>query len=201
MEDLAHQALDLQLSARIHLLGGVVLHARKLVLLIQEDMQVRLLGVLHEIVRDGAEVHVHVQHVTSGTALLFARIARGMKETLDNSLAQALPHSLHHGHQQACLLVLPCVTALFVNIKVLGSCLPGIVQLQVSVTPQCVVQEVAQLQQDAHATAHVCALGNSQEYLHSEEDAEQLHQCFLVALQQKVLVLLDTQRLQHAPID
>jgi hypothetical protein len=39
-------------------------------------MQVRLLGVLHEIVRDGAEVHVHVQHVTSGTAPLFARIAR-----------------------------------------------------------------------------------------------------------------------------
>ncbi len=69
-----HQPLDLQLSDRIHLLGGVVLHVRKLVLLIQEDMKVRLLGVLHEIVRDGTEVHVHVQHVTSDTDPLFAHI-------------------------------------------------------------------------------------------------------------------------------
>jgi hypothetical protein len=42
--------------------------------LIQEDMKVRLLGVLHEIVRDGTEVHVHVQHVTSDTDPLFAHI-------------------------------------------------------------------------------------------------------------------------------
>ncbi len=89
--------------------------------------------------------------------------------------------------------------------------------MQVSVTPECGVQQVKQLKQDAHSVAQVCGLGNTQEYLHSEEDLkscnkeedpeelyseedpEELYS--LVVLQRKVLAVLDVQCLQDTPID
>jgi hypothetical protein len=62
----------------------------------------------------------------------------------------------------------------------------------------CVVERTIALRTDG---AHVCRLGNTQEYLHSEQNAEEIHQCFLVFLQRKVLDLLDVQRLQDTTID
>ncbi len=58
-----YQVLDVHLSARMQLVGGVVVHVLKLVPRIQQDTQVGLFGVLYEVVRDGTEEYVHVQHV------------------------------------------------------------------------------------------------------------------------------------------
>ncbi len=73
-----------------------------------------------------------------------------MKATIDNILAQPLTHRLHHEHKLASLSFLLGVTALFVNVKFPCRRLTGIEQLKVSTTPEGVVLQVPQFDQDAH---------------------------------------------------